>query len=224
MIPKKIFYFWFGGANKNNLLNKCMRSWNIHLANYDIVEWNEDNFDVNSHSFTQKAFKEKRWAFLSDYARLDVLYRKGGIYLDTDMEVLKPLDEFLDHGLFLGMESDEHVNASILGCVPGHWFVKEVLDEYDTLTEYKPIPVILTEVLSRHTQIKDKLQYYKDIAIYPSEYFYPVAFGEPFNSQKITSNTYTIHWWDHSWGSKKVRALKWLGLFNIAVFLKNKFF
>ena len=139
MIPKKIHYFWFGGGSKNSLLEKCIASWRISLPDYEIIEWNETNYDVNKNPFTHKAFTEKRWAFLSDFARLDVLNQHGGIYLDTDMEVLKSLTNFLDIGFFAGMESATHLNGSIIGCVPEHWLTKEIITAYEQLTEFSNI-------------------------------------------------------------------------------------
>lgn len=221
-IKKKIHYFWFGDNTKNNLIQNCITSWQKKLSNYEIIEWNEKNYDINKSVFTQKAFAEKKWAFLSDYARLDVLYQHGGIYLDTDMEVLKPLDIFLKQGLFLGMESPTHINGSIIGSQPGHWLLREILDEYNTLQTYETIPTIITRVLERYITTNNHVQTYQDITIYPNEYFYPFGFGENFSPACITENTYTIHWWDHSWGSIKARLLRKLGLLKTARWVKNK--
>lgn len=221
MIPKKIHYFWFGGASKNELLLKCLASWQQHLPDYQIIEWNETNYDVSKSPFTKKAFSEQRWAFLSDYARLDILNQYGGVYLDTDMEVLKPLDALLYTGVFIGMESDTHVNGSIIGSIPNHWLVQEILSEYNELNKYKTIPVIMTEVLSWHTTLTNTLTQYKDVTVYPTEYFYPFGFGETFGQECITEHTHAIHWWNHSWSSKKARILKKLGLLNLAIKIKN---
>lgn len=222
-IPKQIHFFWFGNNPKNQLFERCFNSWKTNLSEYTITEWNEANYDVNKNDFTKRAYAEQKWAFLSDYARLDILFHQGGIYLDTDMEILKPLDRFLNDGLFVGMESDKHVNASIVGAEPKHWFLKEVLEEYEKLTEYKTIPILITDVLKRYMTIdNNKIQTHQDLVVYPSNYFYPFAFDQKINPELVGDDTYGIHWWDYTWGSWRSRLLKKLGLFKIAVRLKNK--
>lgn len=221
-IPKKIHYIWFGDKPLSELEERCIASWRKYLPDYEIIKWNESNFDVKKHPFTQKAFMEKKWAFLSDFARLQILYDYGGIYMDTDVEVLKPLDVFLEHDLFIGMESNTHINASILGSINEHWFLREILEEYTNLEEYTAIPVIMTKVLERYTKAENKLQTYKDITIYPSSVFYPLPFNEKFDKKMITSDTYTIHWWNYSWGSWKAQVLKKFGIFELVLKLKNK--
>ncbi|MFN3188084.1 MAG: glycosyltransferase [Candidatus Paceibacteria bacterium] len=224
MINKNIHYFWFGDNKKNDLVQNCIRSWHHHLADYTITEWNEKNYDVNRSNFSKKAFREKKWAFLSDYARLDVLHENGGIYLDTDMEILKSLNNLLDCTLFIGMESETHVNGSIIGSIAGHWFLEEMLNEYDKLETYETIPVIMTRVLSRHLLLKNIIQQRFDISIYPTEYFYPFGFNEKFSKKKITLNTYSIHWWNHSWSSHTVKVLKKLNLLNSVLWIKKQLF
>ena len=96
MIPKKIHYIWFGKGEKNERVQKCLESWHKYLPDYEIIEWNEDNFDINFNDFTKQAYDNKKWAYVSDVARFWILYNEGGIYMDTDVEVYKPLDEFLD--------------------------------------------------------------------------------------------------------------------------------
>ena len=222
MVPKKIHYFWFGDAKKSPLIDRCIESWKRYAPDFQIIEWNEQNYDVEKNSFTRKAFAEKKWAFLSDYARLDVLHREGGVYMDTDMELLKPLNNFLNHALFLGMESANHVNASIVGSQANHWLISEVLVRYQIMKDYTPIPVVMTDVLKSHTALKHGINVYRDITIYPPSYFYPFAFGEKFNENKIQENTHTIHWWDHSWGSPAARLAKRLGVLKPLVTLKHK--
>jgi len=221
-IPKKLHYFWFGGGEKNELIQKCLLSWQEHLPEYEIIEWNEANYDVQKNPITARAFADKKWAFLSDYARLDVLYEYGGVYLDTDIEIVKSLDIFMNHGVFLGMESKEHANASILGSIPEHWFIKEVLDSYQADQEYTTIPIKVTRVLKRYISIEDTYSNFDDVAVYPHEYFYPFGFTEKFTTECLTENTHAIHWWDHSWGSKKAKWLKRFGLLNLAQSFMNK--
>lgn len=221
-IPQKVHYIWFGDNPFNDLEKRCQASWEKYLPEYEIIKWNEANFDVQQHSFTQKAFAEKKWAFLSDFARLKILYDQGGIYLDTDMEVLKPLDKFLEHDLFVGMESKTHANASIIGAKSQHWFIKELLSEYDHLEEYISIPVLMTRVLERYIKVENELQTYEDITIYPSPVFYPLPFNEKFSQTMLTADTYAIHWWNYSWGSWRAQLLKKLGLFEFMLGLKAK--
>lgn len=221
MIPKRIHYFW-GEPDRPPLMKKCLKSWDIYLPEYKQFEWGINNYDVNKHPFTTKAFAEKKWAFLSDYIRLDMLFQHGGVYMDTDIEVIKPLDNLLHAGVVLGMESGTHVNPSIFAARPRHWFIKEVMDEYSVLDEYIPVPVIMTKVLNRYVkELRNEYREYKDIIIYPTEYFYPFGFNEKFTPNCITKNTYTIHWWNYSWGDGKVKILKRLGLLSIAIRIKN---
>jgi mannosyltransferase OCH1-like enzyme len=180
-IPKAIHYFWFGGNEKPPLVKKCIKSWSTHTPDYTIRQWNEDTYDVHKNAFTEKAFKEKQWAFLSDYARLDALYEHGGIYLDTDMEILQPLNQFLEHELFLGFESASHINASIIGCTKHHWLIKECLAEYKKMTEYETIPKVVTRVLQRHFSLEQDMINKDGVAIYPAEYFYPLPFDQRFS-------------------------------------------
>uniref|UniRef100_UPI00262028F6 glycosyltransferase family 32 protein n=1 Tax=Clostridium sp. TaxID=1506 RepID=UPI00262028F6 len=207
MIEKVIHYCWFGKNKKPNIVNKCINTWVKYLKGYKIIEWNEESFDINMCSFTKEAYKDKKWAFVSDYCRLWVLYNYGGIYLDTDIEVLKPLDDLLDNNCFGGLE-DEQINLAIWGCKKEDKFLEEVLKYYSNLNylDYKErlqdlaIPIHITNVATKLGYIKpeDSISYfYNDVAIYPKEYFYPKrhAWEEP----KITENTYTIHHYEGTW-------------------------
>jgi mannosyltransferase OCH1-like enzyme len=220
-IPPNIHYFWFGKNKKSPLVKRCIRSWDENLNHYKVTQWNEDSYNIQKNRFTRKAYREKQWAFLSDYARLDVLYEHGGIYLDTDMEIIKPLDKFMTHDLFLGFESEQHVNASIIGCKKNHWLIKECLDEYENMNEYVTIPKIITNVLQRHFTLDKKMILESGVAIYPPEYFYPLPFDKKFNPAMITHNTHTIHWWNFSWASPSSQILKKLGLLHFLVRIKK---
>lgn len=221
MVPKTIHFFWFGKAKKTPLTTKCIASWQEFLPDYNIIEWNESNYDVTAHPYTKKAYEDKKWAFLSDFARLDVLTKEGGLYLDTDMEVVKSFDQLPQDELFVGMESDVHINGSIIGATPNHWFLKETLEEYRVPGTYESIPTIMTRVIERYAQLQNSEQTVRGVHIYPTEYFYPFPFGGTFHPSCITPNTYSIHWWNHSWGSKKATVLKKLGLLNIALKMKR---
>lgn len=134
MIPKKIHYVWVGGKEKPKDIQRCIKSWKKKLPDYEIIEWNESNFDINSHSFTKSAYEAKKWAYVSDYIRMYALYNYGGIYLDTDNLVLESLDKFLDNRAFVGFENPNYPYTAACGCEKGHPLIKDVLDYYDGKT------------------------------------------------------------------------------------------
>lgn len=131
-IPKKIHYVWVGRKEKPKKIKKCMKTWNKYLKNYEIKEWNENNFDVFSHPFVASAYKAKKWAFVSDYIRAYAIYNEGGIYLDTDILLVDSLDELLQNKAFVGFENDTHPFTSVFGAEKGHPFIKEILDFYNS--------------------------------------------------------------------------------------------
>ena len=130
MIEKKIHYCWFGKGEMKPLMKKCIKSWKKYCPDYEIIEWNEDNFDVNSTLWTKQAYEAKKYAFVSDYVRLKVLYEHGGIYMDTDVEVVKPIDEFLSHDAFCGYETLETICSNMtkmsLSGVPEHKEIEQI--------------------------------------------------------------------------------------------------
>ena len=119
MIPKKIHYCWFGRGEKPELAKKCIKSWKIYCPNYEIIEWNEENFDINSNQYLKEAYENKKYAFVTDYVRLFVLYTQGGIYMDTDVEVIKPLDEYLHHEAVSGFENTTQIPTGLMACREG---------------------------------------------------------------------------------------------------------
>lgn len=131
MIPKKIHYVWVGGGKKSKDIERCIKSWQTNLKGYEIIEWNEKNFDINSSEFAKGAYEAKKWAYVSDYIRAKVLYDNGGIYLDTDNLVLEPLDNFLNDKAFVGFENPDYPYTACFGCEKGHPLVKKILDYYD---------------------------------------------------------------------------------------------
>lgn len=206
-IPKKIHYCWFGGKEKPKIVKKCINSWKHYLKGYEIVEWNEKNFNIEGFDFTKKAYENKKWAFVSDYCRLWALYNYGGIYLDTDMEVLKSLDDLLKNNSFGGLE-DNLIAFGIWGCKKEDKFIGEVLNYYNDLNydDYKDrlpelaIPIHITEIAKEKgykESYNDVSYFLNQVAIYPKEYFYPKrhSWQEPI----ITDNTYTIHHYEGTW-------------------------
>lgn len=132
-IPKKIHYCWFGTSDFNLTTKRCIASWKHYLPNYELVLWNEDNFDVSFNTFTQAAYNHKKYSFVSDYVRMHALNTQGGIYLDTDVEVLRNFDELLTKIFFIGLEDQGRFGTSTIGCTSNHWLPKEMLAIYDQL-------------------------------------------------------------------------------------------
>lgn len=131
MIPKKIHYVWVGGKEKPGDIQRCMKTWEKHLKDYEIIEWNENNFDIESHPFVKSAYEAKKWAYVSDYIRAYVIYKEGGIYLDTDVLILDDFEEFLNHRAFVGYENSDYPFTAVFGAEKEHPFVKSMLDYYD---------------------------------------------------------------------------------------------
>lgn len=166
------------------------------MKNYEIIEWNEDNFNIDGHPFVKKAYDQGHWAFVADYVRLWVLKREGGIYLDTDMEVIKSLDPLLENRFFIGKENEKYINAGIIGSEKDHPLLKKLIAAYDTLQDYETIPKIITPIIEAYPS--------KGVVIYEPSYFYPFyPFGEnrglPLMYSDIKESTYAIHHWEGSW-------------------------
>jgi len=175
-IPKVIHCCWFGGAPKGEKEKRCIESWKKFCPDYKIIEWNEENYDINNHPFVKRAYQKKKWAFVSDYARLDIIYRHGGVYLDTDVEIVKPIDELLSVQMFAGFEDIRVVNFGLgFGAEKEHPYLKEMMKAYDHLVfpdndaELGKIacPIIQTDVLKRHGLVQNgKNQKIEKCAIY----------------------------------------------------------
>lgn len=219
MIPKIIHYCWFGGKPLPPLALKCIESWRKYLPDYEIREWNEDNFDVNIIPYTSEAYAMKKYAFVSDYARFWILYKYGGIYFDTDVEVIRPMDDIIEKGNFMGCETDGGKGATAnavapglgLGVNPGLGLVKELLDYYSgkhfefhpDIRSQETIVHITTRILQQNG-LKDVagIQETCGLWIYPSEYFCPV--NVTTMRLHITKNTRTIHHYAGTWMGDKV--------------------
>ena len=213
MIPHVIHYCWFGGNPLPELAKKCIASWEKFLPGYEIKEWNETNFDVNCSNYVREAYQAQKWAFVSDYARFWILYNYGGLYFDTDVEVIKPIDDIIEKGAFMGCEvSDKCAPGLGLGVNPGLGLYKEILDSYDSAHffnengSYNYLTVVdrVTAILENYG-FKDvnSIQRIADINIYPKDYFCPMDYTT--GKLEITSNTRTIHWYDASWLDNKMK-------------------
>lgn len=218
-IPKTIHYCWFGGNPIPESNRKFMESWKKFCPDYKIIEWNESNYDVSKNRYMREAYENKQWAFVSDYARLDIIYEHGGIYLDTDVELIKPLDDLLNLQGFAGFESDKFCAFGLgFGAIPKLPIIKELRDDYENINFIKEdgsfnrtaCPIFQTEILlKKGLHQNNSLQEICGLTIFPTEYFCP----KDFFSGKInlTKNTYSIHHFDASWldeGSGLIRKDK----------------
>lgn len=219
MIPKKIHYCWFGGKEIPDEYKKYMTSWKKFLPDYEIIRWDESNYDVNCIPFSAEAYSVGKFAYVSDYARLRILYEHGGIYFDTDVEVIKPLNDILANGAFMAFEkntnapTNEPLNVNValgLGFAvePHHPIIREILDFYESHHYIYPdghreqitIVKIVTDILKKHgLKSSDSPIEIEGITIYPWDYFCPVEFLNP--KLEITDNTRTIHHYSASWMS-----------------------
>lgn len=207
MIPKTIHYCWFGGKEKPEKAKKCIASWKKYCPDYEIIEWNESNFDVNQNGYTRMCSEEKKYAFLSDYARLVIVETHGGIYFDTDVEVIRNIDDLLEQEAFYGFESDEFVNTGVgFGAEAHQESVRLMLAAYDSYVDGTKgtitCPALNTQALEPVGLKKNgQRQKIAGATIYPVEYFNP--YDDTTGRLKKTKNTYSIHWYSKSWLDKK---------------------
>ena len=208
MIPKKIHYCWFGKGEKSKLAKKCIASWYKYCPDYEIIEWNEENFNVNLNPYTEMCYKERKFAFLTDYVRLKIVQEYGGIYFDTDVEVIRCLDDLLDTGAFFGFETPNYVNTGEgFGAEANHPIIEQMLKEYEILLDGKHgiigCPVLNTEALRKFgLKLNGTKQSIENAVVYPIDYFNP--YDDPVGKLTLTENTHSIHWYGKSWLEKKV--------------------
>lgn len=209
MIPKKIHYCWFGESEKPALAKKCIESWKRYCPNYEIIEWNEKNFDLDQHPYLRWCYDNRKWAFLSDFARLLIIREYGGIYFDTDVELVRNLDELIGYGAFYGFENEQYVATGLgFGAVANHPTVIEMINEYvvlkvDNNGNYPLIvcPALNTKALEKcGLQLSGKTQSIGDTKVFSMEYFNP--YDDPTGRLNKTQNTYSIHWYSKSWMKK----------------------
>lgn len=231
-IPKIIHYCWFGGNPLPEIAVKCINSWKKFFPDYEIKEWNEKNFDLNCCNYVKEAYEAKKWAFVSDYARFWILYNEGGLYFDTDVEVIRDMSAIIEQGPFMGCENLDNntnklgigINPGLgIGAIPYDILYKEILDDYDKSNfikedgtyDYTTIVDRTTSILNKYgfKQIQ-KIQKVLNINIYPKEYFCPMDYAT--GKIDITENTYSIHWYDASWLNERMQKRR-----NKNKFIKN---
>ena len=214
MIPKKIHYCWFGRNPKPKQAVKCISSWEKYCPDYEIIEWNEDNFDIGMNNYTKAAYEQKKYAFLTDYARLLIMYEHGGIYFDTDVELIKPIDDLLENKSYFGFENSDYINTGLgFGAEKNNPLIKVMLKEYDILLSkgdtFIGCPILNTQALVKEGLVLNgKKQNLSGNVIYPSEYFNP--YDDPTGRLNLTNSTYSIHWYAKSWMSKKAITISYL--------------
>lgn len=232
MIPKIIHYCWFGRGPMPELALKCIESWHKYMPDYEYKLWNEDNFDVSSVPYVSEAYKSGKFAFVTDYVRLFALYTEGGIYMDTDVEVLKPYDDLLTLTGFTGYEGSKNKPpvTGTMASEAGNAWVKEQLDSYQNAHFFLPDGSLdtttnttrITRIMQKGGFVPDgKKQVYKDMHIFPVEFFCPrQTTGEIF----MTGNTYCDHHFMGSWDENKKKNLfmKLVGQKNMTRLIKLK--
>ncbi len=209
-MEKKIHYCWFGGKPLPRKVKQCIKTWKKFLPDYEIIEWNEQNFNIKSCPFVEQAYENKKWAFVSDYARIYALYKEGGIYFDTDVKVLKDITNIIDKEMFFGYEDSGFVGTAIIGVKEkNNKYIKEILDYYNKQEEFNPEimynyanPVIITKILKRYNSEVDKNGieiFNNDVYIYPRDYFYPLSYN--YAEREFTENTCMVHLFNATWTS-----------------------
>ncbi|MBO4230928.1 MAG: glycosyl transferase [Bacteroidales bacterium] len=216
MLPEVIHYCWFGGNPLPQLAEKCLASWRKYLPEYEIRRWDETSFDVDSHPYTKAAYEAGLYAFVSDYARFKILYENGGLYFDTDVEVIKPMDDIVEKGPFMGFENDGTkgkmaVNPGLgIGAEPGMALFKEILDRYESLpffledgarNPFSMIPLVTELLVAEGLKGGSGVERAGGVTVYPQSWFNP--FDDATGRLRKTPDTRTIHWYSKSWMPKE---------------------
>lgn len=219
LIPRVIHYCWFGGNPLPELAIRCIESWEKYCPGFEIKRWDETNYDVTKCAYIQEAYAAKKWAFVSDYARFDILYQHGGIYFDTDVELVAPIDDILGKGPFLGIEQNVEGVAFVapglgMAAVKGMPFYGKMLEDYQKMHFLKEDGSYNQTTIVRYTtnlltqsglQDVQQPQQAAGIWVYPWDYFCPVMYET--GEATFTENTRSIHHYDASWLSAKERKI-----------------
>ncbi len=218
MIPKVIHYCWFGKDTLPDEAQKCIQSWRKYCPDYEIKRWNEANFDINCCKYVREAYEAKKWAFVSDYARFWILYNYGGIYFDTDVEIIRPIDDIISHGAFMGIEAGPDVVVAPglgIGVEEKNSICGEILEYYnrqsfrlaDGTINKTTVVVRISEIMKNNGyRASGEKEMVGGITIYPAEYFCPMNY---YNGKTvITDNTRTIHHYAETWHNPAERLIE----------------
>ncbi len=211
MIPRKIHYCWFGGNPLTELAEKCIRSWREHCPDYEIVRWDESNFDVEANRYAREAYRAGMWAFVSDYARLRIIYEHGGVYLDTDVELLKSIDPLMEYPGFMGFESEAIVAPGLgFGAEKGNRIVLDLMRQYEDISfvngdgslDLTTIPRRATKLLiEKGLAANNTMQEVDGMVFLPTEYLCPMIYAT--GNIVVTDNTFAIHHFGGSWKTEE---------------------
>lgn len=223
MIPKVIHYCWFGRGQMPKLALKCIESWKKYCPDYEIKEWNEDNFDLDMYPYVREAYDARKFAFVTDVVRLYALYHEGGIYMDTDVEVIKPLDSLLQYDAVSGFESPTQIQTGLMASLDGHPLFKELLDEYNGIHFRRPdgtldtttnVTRISNTCLKYGLRLDNTLQTVCGFTLLPKDYLCPKSYKT--GELELTANTLCIHHFSGSWvQNNKAKRVKRMILFGI---------
>lgn len=204
MIPKRIIFCWFGGKDKPETVQNCIKTWKDKMPNYEYLEINESNFDINYNQYVKQAYDNKMWAFVSDVARLWALHKYGGVYMDTDVLVYQPLDKFLKYDFFTGFEQPHYPITATIGANKSNKLIKEMLDVYDNKVfqthenwyEYETNTMIMSDIIGKYFD-RDKMGYQEvdNMAIYPKETF--------CRHDELNDDVYTEHLMLGNWNGEQ---------------------
>ena len=210
-IPKIIHYCWFGGESIPQEYEEYMESWKIYFSDYEIIQWDESNYDVNKIKYSHEAYQEKKWAFVSDYARIDILNAYGGIYLDCDVEVLKPWGVLRGNSFFAGFEDHMHINLGLgFGAIKGYPYLEQLIELYSELSfrtvnglNMTACPVYQSEIAKkRGFEMNNTMQIIDDMVLYPTNVFAPVSF---WGIGQKDDSSYSIHHYKATWHTEEER-------------------
>ena len=210
MIPKIIHYCWFGRSEKPRLAEKCIASWKKFCPDFEIIEWNEENFNIEDYPYAKYCFENKKWAFLSDFVRLIVVYEYGGVYFDTDVEVIKSFHELLHYDAFYGFENENNIATGLgFGAISKHKTVGAMIQKYNELKadEEGKYPLVVCPALNTEAlipmglKLNGKLQNVEGAVILPIDYLNP--YDDPTGRLNKSKNTVSVHWYSKSWMDKK---------------------
>lgn len=211
-IPKKIHYCWFGGNPLSEMAKRCIESWKKYCPDYEIIEWNEQSFDLNYNEYVREAYEQKKWAFLSDVVRLYALVEFGGIYLDTDVEIVKSFDDMLDNRAFIGFQSVTSIQTAVMACEKGNHIFRKLLNDYQGQhfikgggnVDYTTNVERITNIFLEYGLLQNnEYQVVEGCVFYPTEFFCPLNVAT--RCLNTTRNTYAIHHFEGSWLNEEER-------------------